>query len=112
VRGIPRTPFGLAKRQIADHRREFYHAPRDHPWNRGGSDSLAAVSGTVANYSGIISGSGGTLLIGDGVNNGTIVLSGNNTYGGGTHIFSGILVAAGNNALGTAGRLKTVWASG
>lgn len=78
----------------------------------GGSDSLAAVSGTVANYSGIISGSGGTLSICDGVNNGTIVLSGNNTYGGGTHIFSGILVAAGNNALGTAGRLKTFWASG
>jgi fibronectin-binding autotransporter adhesin len=53
----------------------------------GGNDTLAAASGTVANYSGIISGSGGILAIGDGANNGTIVLSGNNTYDGGTDIF-------------------------
>jgi len=39
--------------------------------NAVGNNTLAAVSGTVANYSGIISGSGGILAIGDGVNNGS-----------------------------------------
>ena len=68
---------------------------------RNGTDILAAANGTTATYTGVISGDGVVLMIGDFINAGTIVLSGNNTYNGGTEIKPGTLVAASDNALGT-----------
>jgi outer membrane autotransporter protein len=61
---------------------------------------LAASSGSTANYTGPISGTAG-LQVGDEINQGTIVLSGNNTYTGGTNILPGTLEAASNNAMST-----------
>jgi fibronectin-binding autotransporter adhesin len=46
---------------------------------------LAATTGTIATYSGIISGSGG-LQVGDGTNAGTVALAGANTYSGGATV--------------------------
>jgi autotransporter-associated beta strand protein len=66
-----------------------------------GVDTLAALAGTTATYTGVVSRNGVPLLIGDFVNNGTVVLSGNNTYDGGTQIRPGTLVAGSDNALGT-----------
>jgi outer membrane autotransporter protein len=69
--------------------------------NLEGANILAAADDTTATYSGLISGAGG-LLVGDGVNAGTVVLTNfNNSYSGGTSILPGTLVAAGNDALGT-----------
>ena len=68
---------------------------------RTGTDILAAAIGTTATYTGLISRNGVVLMIGDFANAGTVVLSGNNTYNGGTEINPGTLVAAGNNALGS-----------
>src|SRR6202011_956562 len=47
--------------------------------------TLAGSTGTTATYAGVISGTG-PLQIGDGTNNGVIVLSGSNSYSGGTVI--------------------------
>ncbi|HEY0792946.1 MAG TPA: autotransporter-associated beta strand repeat-containing protein, partial [Chthoniobacterales bacterium] len=64
-------------------------------------DILAAVAGTTATYTGAITGPGG-LLVGDGVNAGTVVLTGANGYAGGTGIRSlSTLVAGADAALGT-----------
>jgi fibronectin-binding autotransporter adhesin len=65
-----------------------------------GDDILAAATGTMATYTGVLSGTG-NLVVGDGTHTGTIVLAGNNTYSGGTNVFPGTLVAAGDNALGS-----------
>ncbi len=67
----------------------------------GGSflNTLAAATATTATYTGVITGDA-ILTVGDFVNEGSVVLSGNNTYDGGTAV-RGNLVAAGNNALGT-----------
>ena len=48
---------------------------------QNGTDTLAAANSTTATYTGVISGNGVLLRIGDFVNAGTVVLSGNNTYG-------------------------------
>jgi outer membrane autotransporter protein len=68
-----------------------------------GFDSLAAASGTTATYTGIFSGSENNILeVGDSVHAGTVVLTGNNIYIGGTQIQPlGTLVAGGDTALGT-----------
>ena len=68
-----------------------------------GFDSLAAANGTTATYTGLFTGSENNALeIGDSVHAGTVVLTGNNTYSGGTDINPlGTLVAGGNNALGS-----------
>jgi outer membrane autotransporter protein len=67
-----------------------------------GFDSLAAANGTTATYTGIFSGSDNdTLEVGDDLHTGTVVLTGNNIYTGGTEIQPlGTLVAGSNNALG------------
>jgi fibronectin-binding autotransporter adhesin len=67
-----------------------------------GNNTLAAATGTTAAYTGVFSDSG-MLVVGDGspMHAGTVVLSGNNTYTGGTMVLPGTLVAASNNALGT-----------
>jgi fibronectin-binding autotransporter adhesin len=65
--------------------------------------TLAALTGTTATYNGVISGTTGALTTGDasGNNDGTVVLTGANTYGGGTTIESGTLETENNTALGT-----------
>ena len=55
-----------------------------------GTDILAAATGTTATYTGILS-DAGTLVIGDSKHAGTVVLTGANTYSGGTAINSGTL---------------------
>jgi len=79
----------------------------------GVTNSLAAVTGTTATYSGIIAdGTGsGALTIGDatGSDNGTVILSGANSYSGGTTILAGsILEAENNSALGASTGAVTV----
>jgi outer membrane autotransporter protein len=65
-----------------------------------GTDILAA-NGNTAIYAGKISGDG-LLQVGDGTNSVTVVLSGNNTYTGGTNISGSVLLdAASDHALGT-----------
>jgi autotransporter-associated beta strand protein len=64
---------------------------------RTGTDIPAAANGTTATYTGVISRNGVVLMIGDLTNAGTVVLSGNNTYNGGTEINPGTLVAAVGN---------------
>jgi fibronectin-binding autotransporter adhesin len=64
-----------------------------------GTDTLAAATGTTATYTGVIRGNA-PLVVGDFVNEGTVVLGGVNTFSGGTQI-RGTLVAASDNALGT-----------
>ena len=62
-----------------------------------GVNTLASESG-VATYTGVIAGVGGLTIAGGG----TVVLTGNNTYNGGTNIESlATLVAGADNALGT-----------
>ena len=65
-----------------------------------GTDTLAAATATNAAYHGVIGGAGG-LTVGDGVNTGTVTLSGTNTYLGGTTI-KGILAVQADAALGNA----------
>jgi fibronectin-binding autotransporter adhesin len=55
-----------------------------------GNDILAAVTGTTATYTGILS-DAGALVVGDDTHAGTVVLTGTNTYSGGTAINSGTL---------------------
>jgi fibronectin-binding autotransporter adhesin len=54
-----------------------------------GDDALVAASGTTATYTGVISGPAG-LTIGDGVNGGTVVLTGENTYSSGNTLIKGL----------------------
>ena len=54
--------------------------------------TLASVTGATATYGGVISGSG-PLSIGDGINQGTVVLNAANTYSGGTIVLAGRLQA-------------------
>ena len=66
-----------------------------------GANTLAAVTGTSATYTGVVSGTS-VLTVGDSGNRGTVVLTNlNNSYSGGTNVLPGTLVAAGNGALGT-----------
>ena len=65
-----------------------------------GNDTLAAVTGTKATYTGVLSGDG-TLTVGEGAHAGTIVLAGDNTYSGGTVINLGTLLVDSAQALGT-----------
>jgi outer membrane autotransporter protein len=66
-----------------------------------GTDILAASGNTSALYAGKIFGDG-LLQVGEGSNSGTVALSGNNTYTGGTNISgSTILNAESDHALGT-----------
>src|SRR6202035_624455 len=54
-----------------------------------GNNTLAAATGTTATYTGLFS-DVGVLTVGDGTNDGTVVLaSGANTYSGGTTVFRG-----------------------
>lgn len=59
--------------------------------------ALAAVSGQTLTQTGVISGSGSLSLTGAG----SVVLSGNNTYSGGTTVYSGILQLNHTSAAGT-----------
>jgi fibronectin-binding autotransporter adhesin len=65
---------------------------------QAGTDTIAAANSTTATYSGTISGPG-TLTIGDGINNGTVLLTGNNTYSN-AHIVSGTTQVGSATALG------------
>ena len=65
--------------------------------------TLAAVSGTTATFTGVLSDTG-ALTVGDGTNAGKIVLSGTNTYSGGTNLNGGTLAVGSDSNLGT-GRL-------
>jgi autotransporter-associated beta strand protein len=65
-----------------------------------GNDTLAAVTGTTATYTGVLSGDG-TLTVGEGAHAGTILLAGDNTYSGGTVINLGTLLVYSAQALGT-----------
>ena len=68
-----------------------------------GIDILAAATGTMATYSGVISDNGRDigLVVGDGANHGTVVLaSGANTYSGGTTVLNTTLIVDTNAELG------------
>jgi len=65
-----------------------------------GGGTLASVTGAIAQYEGVISGSG-PLTVGDTSNAGTIILSGSNTYSGGTRITGGVLSVRNDSNLGT-----------
>jgi fibronectin-binding autotransporter adhesin len=68
-----------------------------------GSLSLIRVDpGITATIAATLLGTGGL----NKADNGTLILSGDNTYTGGTVISGGTLVAASNNALGTGPRLE------
>jgi outer membrane autotransporter protein len=62
-----------------------------------GLDVLAAATGTIGTYSGIVSGPN-ALVVGDGVNKGTVVLTGTNSYVGGTVILGGATLGVGGDA--------------
>ncbi len=82
-----------------------FNTARDLGLSAGGSDILAAANGTTATYTGVISGGGG-LVVGDGSEGtiaGTIVLTGTNTYSGGTTITSGTLSVDSDAELGATG---------
>jgi fibronectin-binding autotransporter adhesin len=64
-----------------------------------GPDILAASTGTTATYSGAISGGGG-LVVGDPGDTGTVVLTGANTYTGGTTVSGATLSVANDGNLG------------
>ncbi len=64
-----------------------------------GGGTVAGANGTTATYTGVISGTG-PFNIGDGINQGTVVLSAANTNSGGTFLNAGVLVANGAQALG------------
>ena len=66
-----------------------------------GGGTLASANGATATYGGVISGTG-PLNIGDGINQGTIVLNAPNTYSGGTTINRGILEIGADVNLGAA----------
>ena len=66
-----------------------------------GGGTLASANGTTATYGGVISGSG-PLTIGDGINQGTIILSATNVYNGGTTINRGTVEISADVNLGTA----------
>jgi fibronectin-binding autotransporter adhesin len=66
----------------------------------GSPDTLAAAVGTTATYSGVLSDTG-ALVVGDPTNVGTVVLTGANTYSGGTSLNGGILAVSGDGNLGT-----------
>ena len=61
-----------------------------------GGGTLANASNTTAVYGGVIGGTGG-LVIGDGINQGTIALNGANIYSGGTTI-NGVVLEIGADA--------------
>jgi outer membrane autotransporter protein len=61
-----------------------------------GYHALAAATGTVATYSGIVSGAG-FLQVGDGTNKGTVVLSGANTYQSETYVAGGATLSVEND---------------
>ena len=66
-------------------------------------DALVAATGTVATYTGVISGPA-DLTVGDGINAGTVVLTGNNTYGSGNTLIKGLSTLQLGNA-GTSGSI-------
>src|SRR6202030_1571461 len=66
----------------------------------GGPDTLAAANGTTATYTGALSDTG-VLVVGDSTNGGTVVLTGVNTYSGGTNLNGGILAVNNDGNLGT-----------
>jgi fibronectin-binding autotransporter adhesin len=66
-----------------------------------GGGTLASVTGATATYGGVISGTN-PLSIGDGINQGTVVLNAANTYSGGTTINRGILEIGADVNFGTA----------
>jgi outer membrane autotransporter protein len=67
-----------------------------------GADTLAARNGSTATYTGVLSDgpTAGTLVIGDPAHPGTIILSGQNTYTGGTVLEAGTLLVNNAQALG------------
>ena len=65
-----------------------------------GNSAMAASSGHTAKFSGIISGLG-SVVVGDAVNNGTVVFANANTYSGGTTIDAGSLRADSASAFGS-----------
>jgi fibronectin-binding autotransporter adhesin len=66
----------------------------------GSPDTLAAANGTTATYTGVLSDTG-VLVVGDSTNGGTVVLTGVNTYSGGTNLNGGILAVNNDGNLGT-----------
>ena len=64
----------------------------------GAKTLTTGVLNTDTEVSGVISGAGGSLTK---VGSGALILSGNNTYSGGTQLNAGSLVVANNNALGS-----------
>ncbi len=64
-----------------------------------GGGTLASATGATATYGGVISGTG-PLSIGDGINQGTVILNAANTYSGGTLLNAGTLVVNNAQALG------------
>ena len=74
--------------------------------NNGTTNTLAAVTGTTATYSGTLAdgNASGALTVGDttGSDNGTVVLGGTNTYTGGTTITSGTLEISSEDNIGGA----------
>lgn len=70
-----------------------------------GESSIGVAAGSTLTSTGVISGTGfGVTLTGDG----TLVLTGNNTYSGTTAVQSGVLEVRANNALGTTAAPTTV----
>ncbi len=68
-----------------------------------GVDTLADATGTSATYGGVISnGTGGTLIIGDSNNKGTVILAGTNTFTGFTNVADGTLQVDGSLNAGNA----------
>ena len=67
-----------------------------------GADTLAAMDETIATYHGIISDGGDAiaLVVGDPTNQGIVVLTGVNTYSGGTVVAGGRLSVASDTNLG------------
>lgn len=71
------------------------------PVTLNGTTSIGG-GGTSVTLSGVVSGAGGAINKNDAI---TLILSGTNTYGGGTTLTGGIIQTTGNNSLGTAGLL-------
>jgi uncharacterized protein with beta-barrel porin domain len=67
--------------------------------NASSAAIIAAMNGTTATYTGVISdagGTAGTLAIGDSTNHGTVVLAGPSTYAGGTTVATATKLEIGN----------------